>query len=394
MSETVFEAELSVAMHLAHNVALATNQIEVSVPDAAGYVLAADIVAKSDLPPFAASRVDGYAVNGLPPWQKIGSNLAGSTIDVSLASGQAMYVATGAAIPNGTTAMIKQEDCDVHGDLIKTLNSIEDSQILTLANVRPVGYEAKTGEVLVTKGTKLTPALLGLIAASGYDNILVQQKPRVDVLIFGDELITSGPSGSGKVRDSIGPQFKAWLNFFGSELNQIRYVADNLEDHVDAISESTADLVITTGGTASGPADHLHQAITKCGGKLLIDAVLVRPGYHQLIAKLPEKVLIGLPGNPQSAVVGIYTLVMPYLLGATGQMFPEISSKVLAQDVHAPKNENRLALCRIDKENQNVLPVEHVDSSMLRGFASANGFAIIKLGGQKAGERVDWLALP
>lgn len=394
MSETIFEAELMVAMHLAHNVALKTKTIEVSPSDAAGFVLAEDLVAQSDLPPFAASRVDGYAVNGLPSWQLVGSNLAGDTSNILLKSGQAMYVATGAAIPEGTTGIIKQEDCELLNDSVSPIPSISESQFQTLVNARPVGYEAKTGEVLITKGTKLTPALLGLSTAGGYDRILVQQKPIVDVLIFGDELVTAGKSGDGKVRDSIGPQVKAWLNFFGAELNQIRYVADNLDEHVLAINESAADLVITTGGTASGPADHLHQAIAKCSGEILVDAVMVRPGYHQLIARLPGKFLIGLPGNPQSAVVGMFTLAMPYLAGATAQTFPNFARKVLAQDISAPELESRLVLSRINNVNQNVSAVEHVDSSMLRGFVTANGFAVIKPGGQKAGELVDWLALP
>lgn len=394
MLETIFEAELMVAMQLAHNVARKTNPIEISINQAAGFVLAEDILAQSDLPPFAASRVDGYAVSGPPPWKKIGSNLAGSTADKELSAGEAMYVATGAEIPVNTQAIIKQEDCDVEVDLIRPKAEIDEAQFKTSSNVRPRGYEAKANETLLTKGTKLSPALLGLVAAGGYTTVLVQQKPSVDVLIFGDELVTAGASGKGKVRDSIGPQVKAWLDIFGGELKEVKYVADNLVDHISAISNSSADLIITTGGTASGPADHLHRAILECSGNLLVDAVLVRPGYHQLIAQLPDKALIGLPGNPQSAVIGLLTLARPYLAGATGQSFPTFGKQTLATDISAPKRESRFVLCQFDEEKQNITAVDFVDSSMLRGFSLASGYAVIKPGGQTAGEQVNWLPLP
>lgn len=395
MSETIFEAQLEVAMQLAHNVAPPTKLISLPIGQANGYVLANEITAATDLPPFNASKVDGYAVNGNAPWKLVGENLAGSVPNESLKAGTCIYVATGAALPDGAIAVIKQEDCVISGGEVKTKN--ESFEASASDNVRPQGYEAKAGELLINSGTSLTPALLGLIAACGLTEVTVYQKPTVEVLILGDELIHTGNSGTGKVRDSIGPQISGWLNQFGAQLLSIKYVADTLDEHISAINNSDADLVITTGGTAAGPADHLHNAISQCGGSVLVDAVLVRPGYHQLIAELPNKFLIGLPGNPQSAVIGLITLVSNFIAGATNKSRTTFGTRIMATDVTASANEHRFVLSRQIKSLTKVghiEPVEHLDSSMLRGFVDAEGYAVIEPGGATSGSIVSWIPLP
>jgi molybdopterin molybdotransferase len=245
---------------------------------------------------------------------------------------------------------------------------------------------------LIPKGTKLTPAIIGVAAAAGHDELTVFKKLVIDVLIFGDELLSSGPSRDGKVRDSLGPQLPLWIDYIGAELNEVKLVADTLEDHFDAISKSKADLIITTGGTAAGPVDHLHNAIVDAGGSFIIDAVLVRPGYHQLMAKIGAQHLIGLPGNPQSAVIGLLSLAVPFVAGANGQPLPELESCQMSTALKGPAREVRLALCSI--ESNIATPLEHLDSSMLRGFVKADGYAVLPPGGADAGQIVPWLNLP
>ena len=393
MAETIFEANLDVAMQIAHNVAPPTKIVKVSVSQSPGYVLAEDILALTDLPPFSASRVDGYAVNGVGPWKISGTNLAGQNLELTLGLNEAVYVATGAPIPKQTTSVLKQEDCAVQGNLV-TLNH---GQVEVNSNIRPLGVEAKAKEIVVPAGAKVTAPIAGLIAAAGFDDVSVYEKPIVDVLIFGDELVHTGQAGNGKVRDSISPQLASWISHFGGQLGQISFVEDQLASHVQAIKDSTADLIITTGGTASGPVDHLHEAIEICDGALLVDAVLVRPGYHQLIAQLPNKFLIGLPGNPQSAVIGLNILVANFIAGATTQKIRELKTKILNSDVSAPKNEHRFVLARELSSTQLsgvVEPVEYLDSSMLRGFVEADGFAVIEPGGNDANSQVFWIPLP
>ncbi len=395
MSESIYDAPLDVAMDIAHNVAPPKQIIELPISSASGYVLATDILAKTAIPPFAASRVDGYAINGNGPWNLIGKNLAGQVTGIELGLGQCCYVATGAPIPQNTFAMLKQEDCDVNDSLVSLKPKMSEAK--SGENIRPAGFESAENEVVIKASTKLTPALLGLVSACGYDSVMVYEKPTVDVFIFGDELIFQGAPTGGQVRDSIGPQIKAWLEYLGAQLNEMKFIPDELSAHVEAIKNSTADLVLTTGGTASGPADHLHKAITQSGGEILIDAVNVRPGYHQLLAQLPNRFLIGLPGNPQSAVIGLLTLVWPFITGSTNQTKRVWETRRLATSVTASSNEHKFVLARQLTGPQNiglVEPVAHTDSSMLRGFVDADGYAVITPGGQDINSPVWWISLP
>ena len=392
-----FEVTWEQARQLAHKSAAPTTPINLPLRDAAGHVLAEDVLALGDMPPFAASRIDGWAVSGAGPWKRVGDALAGHEYVESLAAGECVHIATGAVMPEGATASLKDEESQIDGEKVIAIDGaaglLDDSGALPyFHDVRPSGYEAKVGEVLIPKGTKLTPAIIGVAAAGGHDQLTVFKKIVVDVLIFGDELLTSGPSRDGKVRDSLGPQLPLWIDYIGAELNQVTLVADTLEDHFDAISKSKADLIVTTGGTAAGPVDHLHNAIVDADGNFIIDAVLVRPGYHQLMAQIGNQHLIGLPGNPQSAVIGLLSLAVPFIAGANDQPLPELETCELSTDLKGPVREVRLALCSL--ESNVASPLEHLDSSMLRGFVKADGYAVLPPGGAVAGQHVPWLNLP
>ena len=392
-----FEVTWEQARQLAHKSAVPTAPINLPLSDAAGHVLAEDVLALGDMPPFAASRIDGWAVSGPGPWKRVGDALAGHEFVERLAAGECVHIATGAVMPEGATASLKDEESQIDGEKVIAIDGAaglldESGALPYFHDVRPSGYEAKVGEVLIPKGTKLTPAIIGVAAAGGHDQLTVFKKIVVDVLIFGDELLSSGPSRDGKVRDSLGPQLPLWIDYIGAELNQVTLVADTLEDHFDAISKSKADLIVTTGGTAAGPVDHLHNAIVDAGGNFIIDAVLVRPGYHQLMAQIGEQHLIGLPGNPQSAVIGLLSLAVPFIAGANGQPLPELETCELSADLKGPAREVRLALCSL--ESNVASPLEHLDSSMLRGFVKADGYAVLPPGGAVSGQHVPWLNLP
>ena len=392
-----FEVTWEQARQLAHQSADLASEVTLPLNEAASHVLSQDVLALGDMPPFAASRIDGWAVSGPGPWQRVGDALAGHEFVESLATGECVHIATGAVMPNGATAALKDEESQVDGLSVIALDGAAGLLDATGAlpyfhDVRPSGYEAKADEVLIPKGTKLTPAIIGVAAAGGHDELVVHRKLVVDVLVFGDELLTSGPSREGKVRDSLGPQLPLWIDYIGAELNQVKLVADTLEDHFEAISKSTADLIVTTGGTAAGPVDHLHNAIVDAGGNFIIDAVLVRPGYHQLMAKIGTQHLIGLPGNPQSAVIGLLSLAVPFIAGANGQPIPELETCQISTALKGPAREVRLTLCT--RENNIATPLEHLDSSMLRGFVKADGYAVLPPGGAESGQIVPWLNLP
>lgn len=392
-----FEVSWQQARELAHNAATISEVIQVPLPQAGGMVLAQDIHALGDMPPFAASRIDGWAVSGPGPWQRVGDALAGHEFVTKLNSGECVHTATGAVMPDGATAALKDEESRLEDAYVYAIEGAaglldQEGALPHFHNVRPSGYEAKLGEVLIPSGTKLTPAIIGVAAGAGHDVLPVFKKIVVDVLIFGDELLLAGPSRDGKVRDSLGPQLPLWIDELGAQLNAVTHVADTLADHVAAISNSSADLIITTGGTASGPVDHLHNAIVDVGGEFLIDAVLVRPGYHQLMARIGKQTLIGLPGNPQSAVIGLLTLAVPLISGANAKPLAQLEIRTIASDMNGPHREARLVLCT--QEAGVIKPVEYLDSSMLRGFVSATGYAVLPPGGAKSGEQIQWITLP
>ena len=253
------------------------------------------------------------------------------------------------------------------------------------------------GELLAPAGTVLNPALVGLAAASGHDELLVVPAPRVALVLFGDELATVGIPAPGLVRDSLGPQVPAWVARMGADVVLIERCEDTLAAHVEAIRRATsaADVVLTTGGTAAGPVDHLHAAIAICEGEVMIDSVAVRPGHPMLAATLDRgrAWLVGLPGNPQSAIVTLMSLGAPILAGLAGRTdVPELAEVTCAETVGAPVHEDRLVLGRLIEGE--FVPGRHLGSGMLRGLAAASGFGIVPPGGVDAGASVRWLPLP
>ena len=360
-----------------------------------GLVLAEDLVARCALPSFDTSAMDGWAVCGAGPWTVVGQSLAGRPVPGPLTPGQAVVIATGGVVPVGAQAVVRSEEGQVqaHGDIDMLTAPEPDGP----THVRSAGEECAQGELLALAGTVLNPALIGLAAASGHDELLVVPRPRVALVLFGDELATAGVPGRGLVRDSLGPQVPAWVARLGADVVLVQRSEDTLTAHFEAISRAaaTADVVLTTGGTAAGPVDHLHAAIARCDGEVVVDSVAVRPGHPMLAATVDRgRVwLVGLPGNPQSAIVTLASIGAPILAALAGRpTLPELAHITCSQAVRAPAHEDRLVLGSIvDGE---FVPGSHLGSGMLRGLAAASGFAVLPPGGVAAGESVRWLPLP
>jgi molybdopterin molybdotransferase len=348
---------------------------ELSFAEASGSALAAPLTAAGDLPAFPTSAVDGWAVAGAAaPWRIVGEVLAGS-VPQHLEDGDAVRIATGAQVPEGATGIIRLENGtrldDVHleGPVAREW--------------RETGEEAKRGEELLPVGTRVTPPVLGLAAAAGRSTLLAHRRPASRVVVFGDELLTLGASRDGKVRDSLGPMLPEMLAAAGAEpddtFDGLGPVADTIEDHIHALLAATADaaLTCTTGGTMHGPVDHLHQTLEHIGAEYIVNTVAVRPGFPMLLARTNEgRFIAGLPGNPQSAVVALVSLVVPLLAGLRGLPIPELAAIELAEAMPGRGDYTHLAL--VDRDGR---PLPHHGSAMLRGLASAAGFAVIAPGG-------------
>ncbi|MEU8528385.1 MULTISPECIES: molybdopterin molybdotransferase MoeA [Streptomyces] len=363
----------------------------VPLADAIGRVLAEPLAALTDLPSFDSSAMDGWAVAGPGPWRiaEEAAVLAGHAPSATLADGTAVRIATGARVPSGATAVIRSEHARTDaGGRLHAERAVVPGQ-----DIRPRAQECRTGEPLLPAGTPVTPVVLGLAAAAGYDDLLVLPRPRVEVLILGDELLTEGLPHEGLIRDALGPMLGPWLQALGVDVLATRRVGDDADALHAAVTASAADLVITTGGTAAGPVDHVHPVLAKADADLLVDGVKVRPGHPMLLARLgPGRHLVGLPGNPLAAVSGLLTLAEPLLRALAGRPAAEPYRAAVRDEVHGHPYDTRLV--PVVHRGDRAVPLHYNGPAMLRGIAAADGMAVVPPGGARPGDTLDILDLP
>ncbi|MEU3074746.1 molybdopterin molybdotransferase MoeA [Streptomyces laurentii] len=372
--------------------------VPVPLGQALGRVLAEPLRALTDLPSFDTSAMDGWAVAGPGPWRTApegpeGSVLAGHATTAELADGHAVRIATGARVPAGATAVVRAEHSrtDAAGQLHARREVVQGQDI------RPRGQECRSGDRLMPAGSLVTPAVLGLAAAAGYDELTTYPRPRVEVLVLGDELLTSGLPHEGLIRDALGPLLDPWLRALGADVLGVRRIGDDAEELYRAVTGSAADVVVTTGGTASGPVDHVHPVLAKAGATLLVDGVRVRPGHPMLLAALgdpADRYLVGLPGNPLAAVSGLLTLAEPLLRALAGHPAAgsEPFSVPVRDGIQGHPQDTRLVPV-LDRDGAAV-PLRYSGPAMLRGIATADGMAVVPPGGARPGQALDVLDLP
>ncbi|MCN0177731.1 molybdopterin molybdotransferase MoeA [Salinispora arenicola] len=364
-----------------------------------GHTLAEPLTTRTPLPAFATVSVDGWAVRGAGPWRIVGQVLAGGVPGPLTADGTAVEIATGAMVPDGAAAVLRIEESS------RTPDGLVTGTPRPVPEWRLPGEEANAGEELLPVGTPVDPAVIGLAASCGHDDLRVRRQPRAALLVFGDELLTAGPPGAGRVRDALGPAVPAWLRRYGCTVEPsdvVGPVADTLPAHVAALSGALADadLVCTTGGTMHGPVDHLHPALEALGAEYVVNTVAVRPGFPMLLARLVGadgrvRFVAGLPGNPQSAVLALASLVAPLLAGLAGRPMPALTQAELTGPIPGRGSFTHLALVRLDRVAGTAHPLRHVGSAMLRGLAQADGFAVIGPGASgEPGDRVPVVSLP
>ncbi|MBL1109581.1 molybdopterin molybdotransferase MoeA [Streptomyces sp. 5-8] len=376
--------------------------VQVSLGDALGLVLAAPLDALTDLPSFDTSAMDGWAVAGPGPWQvREEGVLAGHAQPEPLTDGEAVRIATGARIPADTTAVLRSEHgrIDTQGRLHTTLphsrlrSSGGTPMLHHGQDIRPRGQECRSGDQLLPVGTLVTPAVLGLAAAAGYDTVTVVPRPRVEVLVLGDELLTEGLPHDGLIRDALGPMLPPWLRALGADVIAVRRIGDDARALRKAVTGSKADLIVTTGGTAAGPVDHVHPILERIGAELLVDGVKVRPGHPMLLARTKDhQHLVGLPGNPLAAVSGLLTLAEPLLRTLAAHPAPEPYTLPLKEAVQGHPYDTRLI--PVVLRGDHAVPLHYNGPAMLRGVAAADALAVVPPGGARQGEEAELLDLP
>ncbi|MFH8726188.1 molybdopterin molybdotransferase MoeA [Streptomyces termitum] len=368
----------------------------VPLDQALGRTLAEPLRALTDLPSFDGSAMDGWAVAGPGPWTvRAESVLAGHAAAGALAPGEAVRIATGARLPAGATAVLRTEHSRTE-DTASPARLHPLREVVAGQDIRPRGQECRAGDELLPAGCAVTPAVLGLAAAAGYDTCAVLPRPRVEVLVLGDELLSAGLPRDGLIRDALGPMLGPWLTALGAEVVGTRRIGDDAEALHAAVTGSAADLVVTTGGTAAGPVDHVHRVLDRAGATLLVDGVKVRPGHPMLLARLDAaRHLVGLPGNPLAAVSGLLTLAAPLLTALTGRAPAspaEAATAPLREAVQGHPYDTRLV--PVVLRDGDLVPLRYNGPAMLRGIAAAHALAVVPPGGALPGRELETLALP
>ncbi|MDQ0870355.1 molybdopterin molybdotransferase [Arthrobacter sp. V1I9] len=368
---------------------------------ALGRRLDQDIVALQDIPHYASSAMDGWAVNGTGPWilAEPGNRLAPH---------QASPIVTGGLIPPGGKAVLRSESAVLDKDedglpVLVTGGSARPGEPRNGQHIRKAGEEALAGDVLVKAGAKLNPAHLALAALAGYDELQVQGKPLVRLLLTGAEVINQGVPVPGKVRDTFGPQLPAVVDMLGGIAGEQQRIGDSYDEWLtgleDVVPEAPgapdlpADVVITTGGTGRSGTDHLRRAVAELGGRLVIDGIAMRPGHPAVLAELPDgRFVLGLPGNPLAAMMALVTVGAPLLSALGHGSLPEVQEVSCGSMIEPDPGRTRLMPFRLLYGMAS--PARHTGPGMMRGLASADGVMVVPPHGVQLGELVPAVALP
>jgi molybdopterin molybdotransferase len=384
-AEINHNVEWDLALALSFESAVPKSAIQLPLSQAMNMVLANDLTADIDLPPAHTAMMDGYAVFGQGPWKIVGELHAGSFLPY-LESGCALKVSTGAHLPPHCSFVIPQEMATLFEGDVASKSSFTPGQ-----HIRQPGDEALAGESIAIAGTLLTPAVAGLAASSGIDEVSVYERPSVSIVVTGSELATSGIPGPGQIRDSLSVQVTPWAQYLGATINSSVNCTDDLNALQDLIAKSEGDIVIVTGGSSFGEHDYLRPALERLGAIYVVSEIWMRPGHPTLLAKLPDgKLVAGLPGNPLAALVSFMTVVAPALRGLAGQSEYRMGKIALAKDFVC----DRTRVVPIVVTSGMAEMTEFRGSAMLRGLSNADALGVISPGDNPAGTLIRVLPLP
>jgi molybdopterin molybdotransferase len=368
----------------------------VPIARAGGRTLAADLQSPCDLPRFASSAMDGWAVaprsDRTAGWVVGVPLLAGDLpADRALERGEARPIATGAPVPPGTFAILRSEHGDVVGGELRISPLAPAGTPRANAEIRPAGEEARRGDVLIPASATLTAPRIALAASAGYDDFTVEARSSVDLLLLGDEVMSHGAPGPGKVRDALGPVLPALIESLGLETSSTRRIGDDRDEVRRALEHATSPLVVTTGGSSRGPADFVRSALTALRARCMVDGVAMRPGHPVMLWRLPDgRAVLCLPGNPLAALVCWASFGPALAAGLAGRPLPRLGRATLGVGIPARGRATRLLVCADDDELRS-LPWQ--GSGMLRGLAEADVLAVIPPEGASAGQTVRTLSL-
>ncbi|MEK1905071.1 MAG: gephyrin-like molybdotransferase Glp [Pseudomonas sp.] len=372
MSLLPLEAALARLLELADAAPIREQEIlPLAVAD--GRVLATDLVAGLDLPPWPNSAMDGYALR-LEDWNGepllVSQRILAGQAPEPLQPGTCARIFTGAPLPAGADCVEMQENAEVLDD-----GRVHFREPLRLGqNVRPQGQETRLGELVLSAGSRLGPVELGLAASLGFAALAVRRRPRVAVLSTGDELVEPGKAlGPGQIFNSNRSLLCAWLLRLGCEVRDAGILADDLQRTRDALAaQGDADLILTTGGVSVGEADFLGQVLHQ-EGEVALWKLAIKPGKPLTCGHYRGVPVLGLPGNPASTLVTFGLLARPYLLRRLGVVDVAPLSVEVPAGFAWGKPGTRREYLRARLEQGRAVLYPNQSSGVLRSAAWADG---------------------
>lgn len=373
-------------------------EVTTLTPAALNQVLAEDVVADLDSPPFAKAMMDGYAVRSADCTApgvtlRVTKELAAGAMPMDpVGPGEAMRVFTGAMLPDGADAVVKQEETDAAGDAVTLRTAVAAGQ-----HVLARGQETKAGDVVVSAGTVISPAAFGLFAAVGRTTVPTVPPPVVNVLVTGNELVEANtrPTG-GQIRNTNGPMLMAQTVRAGALPRYLGIARDDKAGMTSLIREgiTTGNVLVLSGGVSVGKYDLVPDVLKELGVEIHFHTVRMKPGKPLLFGTKGDVLVFGLPGNPVSAYVGFELFVKPaigVLRGRDGST-PRELTLTLTEPLTARHDRPTYhpAVITQTPTVRTVKPLPWFGSADLRGLLSANGFIVLPPGEVKcaAGDAV------
>lgn len=366
---------VSEALTILERYRVTTKIVSKDLSECLGHRLAEDIVAKLTLPPHDASAMDGYAVR-LVDSRTVGTQLrvigevpAGHVFDGEVGAGQAVRIFTGSPLPKGADHIVIQENVEREGDTI-TLTEPNDEP----RHIRRAGMDFKVGDKIVSAGQRIGPPEIALAAATNHDTLSVFSKSRLAVIAAGDELVMPGQAQSpGDIVNSNTLALSALIQAWGGEVIYTHLEKDEPEA-IEAMFKRAmdADIIVPVGGASVGDHDHMRRVFAGLGGEMIFEKIAVKPGKPTWLGTLEGRIVLGLPGNPASALVCAHLFLRTLMNGSqTIHLQASLTEDLPSNGPRESYLRGRLDISH-ESERLRVTPFPRQDSSLLTPFLAAN----------------------
>lgn len=350
---------------------------KIKVSKALGYVLAEAVYSPINMPPFRQSAMDGYAFTHgkLNQFEVLKTVQAGDFLDDEIKKNQAVRIFTGAFVPDGTDTVVMQEHTSVTDNLLE----IERMPVAG-ANVREKGEQIKKGELIFDVNTVITPAAIGFLACLGITKIKVYEKPKVAILVTGNELVSAGKKlPKGKIYESNSVMLEAALKTIGINKTTVFKVKDILKKTKIVIESclSNFDVVLISGGISVGDYDYVKESLLKNCVTELFYKINQKPGKPLFFGRKENKLVFALPGNPASSLTCFYVYALPALkkmMGFEAIHLPEMKRKI---NTDFKNTSGKTLFLKGLYDDEKVTVLESQSSAMLNTFSIANGLIVV-----------------